>query len=432
MPRNLNGASNSTASSELYKTIEPVNDAETDVGKPTKRMKTGYFQSLYVDDIYVSNDLYIGNMNILTAITALQNAVPPPEPTFVRFPITPFTDDFKVFASVVPDPDHASWKAYDNVYGTNSTIGNAVLGGWVSSQTSSLQVDGTPTTGAYNYFDVGATAIIKRFQIYSAELWFPVSYHIIGSNDQIDWASLYYTAQAEKKETYLHGAYSGAYTYEIPLPNTTHYKYIGILIVSSAHSQWKGVQELLFWGNEEVVEPPTVELVQFPKVSFTAADNTKVFASTEFDLRYLKWQAYDGFYGKNVIGESSDSRFKGWVSTQTSSLQVDNIPTIGSYNYFNIGSTATIASFQIYSPDVWFPVSYHIIGSNNQTDWTSLYYTAQSEQKEIYEHGTQPGAYTYELSLPNTTHYKYIGILIISSKHAHYRGLQELLFWGTE
>jgi hypothetical protein len=228
MSRNLNGASSSTTSSKCCKTIEPVNDAETDVGKPNKRMKTGYFQSLQVDDIFISNELYIGNMNILTAITALQNAVPPPEPTFVRFPITPFTatDDFKVFASAVPDPDHANWRAYDNVYGTNSTIGNAVLGGWVSSQTSSLQVDGTPTTGAYNYFDVGATAVVKKFQIYSAELWFPVSYHIIGSNNQIDWTSLYYTAQAEKEETYEQGDYSGAYAYELTLPNTTHYKYI--------------------------------------------------------------------------------------------------------------------------------------------------------------------------------------------------------------
>jgi hypothetical protein len=171
-------------------------------------------------------------------------------------------------------------------------------------------------------------------------------------------------------------------------------------------------------------------IVRLPTTALTSANTSLVTASTESSTAHVKWQAYDNVYGQNALSVHVDAGFGGWNSTQTSALQVDSVSVTGSFNYIDLGSTAIVRSFQIYCVVDWFPISYHIIGSDNQLDWTSLYFTPTSVVEGTYVHGSYPGRYSPEIDLSNWTQFNYVGILIISSNNATVKAVQELLLWG--
>jgi hypothetical protein len=183
--RDIHGAhSNSAAFNPV-----PAVDASTDLGTSAKRWRDGNFVNV------VATTMVVGGRDIQTqldelnaAVLALQPDVPP-APVYIRFPkvLPTQTNQDNVFASThlnADDPLYSAYfekyYAYEGLYGLEAVeqLPDASYYSWVSPETSTLQVDDAFVIGAYNYVDIGSTSIIKRFQIYCADNWFPISYHI--------------------------------------------------------------------------------------------------------------------------------------------------------------------------------------------------------------------------------------------------------------
>tara|TARA_R110000851_G_scaffold243362_5_gene395968 strand:- start:7878 stop:8921 length:1044 start_codon:yes stop_codon:yes gene_type:complete len=177
--------------------------------------------------------------------------------------------------------------------------------------------------------------------------------------------------------------------------------------------------------------------IRFPKTRLTTDETALVF-STPFNGGYPKHMAFDDNYKFNYkTADTTDSRSQGWMSHADfkQNLIIDGSAVNGNYIYIDLNAhpSAVITSFQIYAPNIRFPVEYHLIGSNDASSWTSLYYTASAQKEEIYPHGAQPGAYTYVNRIPNETIYRYVGLQIVLGTDTLWNGaIQELLLWGNE
>ena len=388
----------------------------------------------------VVTDSLAAEINLLrNAVRAIQGGS---TQTKIRYPVFPLTsaDDALVFASMEVNISHPKWQAYDNVYGLNS-LGSlhAGLDGWSSATTSSFQINTVATTGSHNYIDLSATPpVITVFQFYCASERFPVEYHLIGSNDQTNWNSLYHTTQAVKEAVYSHGSIPGAYSAEIHLVNTIPYRYVGVFIITGEQTSNYSIQELLLWGTGSTVVQSGSTVVQptirFPSVPFTIADESKVFASHVF-TGYDKYAAFDDVYGTHAIGVVADANEAGWFGNVPSAFTLAGTTYTADWIYLDLvdNPTSIITRFQVYAVENRFPVEFHIVASNDATTWTSLYYTPTSIKDTAYAHGGVPGAYSAIINLPNTTHYRYIGILILESAgNTMWKAVQELLLWGTE
>jgi hypothetical protein len=89
---------------------------------------------------------------------------------------------------------------------------------------------------------------------------------------------------------------------------------------------------------------------------------------------------------------------------------------------------------QIYSVETRFPIEYHIVGSNDETSWESLYHTASQTTAGTIAHGSSYSAYTLEIATTKQdTHFRYVGIIVVSNlvDNANHTAIQELLLWGT-
>jgi hypothetical protein len=184
-------------------------------------------------------------------------------PIKLRYPRTPLTDGSRVTSSPSMSGDgFQPYRAFDDIYGENAigVYANSQQGGFFSissDTTSSLIVNGINTIGRYFYLDLqpdSTMAVITSFQIYSMRERFPIEYHLIGSNDQSDWMSLYHTTSAVIAGNIPHGEYNTGYTHEINLTsNYTYFRYVGLIVQSqetliafpAAHTS---IQELLLYS----------------------------------------------------------------------------------------------------------------------------------------------------------------------------------------
>ena len=156
--------------------------------------------------------------------------------------------------------------------------------------------------------------------------------------------------------------------------------------------------------------------------------------------QFLPYRAFDGIYGANAIGVYPNPQGGGWISNHndtTSSLIVNGVRTTGRYIYLDLRPDSTMAiitGFQIYSMAERFPIEYHFIGSNDNTNWASLYHTESAVMAGSMPHGDYSTGYTPEINLTsNYAHYRYVGLLVISQKFfstAAHTAIQELMLYS--
>jgi hypothetical protein len=148
---------------------------------------------------------------------------------------------------------------------------------------------------------------------------------------------------------------------------------------------------------------------------------------------------FDGIYGQNAIDVYERPTLGGWVSREDpdnnqTSLVIDGVRTFGDFNYIDLQpdtSNAIITAFQIYANSGSFPTKYHIIGSNETDEWTSLYRETELIYEDTYPHGSNTGAYTSVTNLTKRDkHYRFVGILIDGHLNPKNAFVQELLLWG--
>jgi hypothetical protein len=152
----------------------------------------------------------------------------------------------------------SAFMAFDGIYGEDavSVYNIPARGGWESEtetvdDQSSLTIDGVLTFGDFVYLDLlpdTSSAIITSFQIYAASTVFPTSYQIVGSNDSIEWTSLFKETALNYEATYPHGDQYGAYSSVTPVTRRDkHHRFVGIIVESHPGGR-AYIQELLLWG----------------------------------------------------------------------------------------------------------------------------------------------------------------------------------------
>ena len=182
---------------------------------------------------------------------------------------------------------------------------------------------------------------------------------------------------------------------------------------------------------------PELFEILIPQRELVLADASKVFSAVAANSNNANWKSFDGIYGKDPR-MPNDGRAGGWTTFLFSTIKVDNVDTLGGWLYLDLNSfstTAIITSFQVYAADTYFPVEYHFIASNDQVNWTSLYYTTQAVRQGVINHtnSTQGTAYTPKRPLLlNDEYYRYVGIIVKNSVFNNAVHIQELLLWGTE
>ena len=156
--------------------------------------------------------------------------------------------------------------------------------------------------------------------------------------------------------------------------------------------------------------------------------------------QFKPYRAFDGIYGANAVGVYPTPQQGGWFSNHfdtESSLMINGVQTTGRYIYLDLRPDSTMAiitSFQIYSMAERFPIEYHFIGSNDNTNWASLYHTESAVMAGSVPHGDYSTGYTHEINLTsNYVHYRYVGILVVSQfffSTAAHTAIQELLLYS--
>ena len=295
MPRTNNGSASSTGGDYVDTIVEPLN---TKIQHITATPFATYFTNDVVfrsaaeiviepdEGLFLASDIVtltgnqvrvLGDITISNALTTTKTLFLSDQEmvtkayvdslvyanTKLRYPKTPLTDGSRVTSSPSMGNDSFQpFRAFDGIYGENAieVYSNPQNGGWFSSSddtTSSLMVNGINTIGRYVYLDIATdstTAIIKSFQIYSMRERFPIEYHLIGSNDQSNWTSLYHTTSAVSAGSIPHGDYNTGYTHEINLTNNyTFYRYVGLIVQSQSTliafpANHTSIQELLLFS----------------------------------------------------------------------------------------------------------------------------------------------------------------------------------------
>jgi hypothetical protein len=171
------------------------------------------------------------------------------------------------------------------------------------------------------------------------------------------------------------------------------------------------------------------------------AEGSRVVSSSNTgNDQFLPFRAFDGIYGANAVSVYSNPQGGGWFSESSdtsSNLMVNGVQTTGRYIYIDLRPDSTMAiitSFQIYSMTERFPVEYHLIVSNDTTNWTSLYHTEAAVIAGSVPHGAYSTGYTPEINLTsNYVHYRYVGVLVISQPvflGGNQTAIQELLLYS--
>ena len=167
--------------------------------------------------------------------------------------------------------------------------------------------------------------------------------------------------------------------------------------------------------------------VQLPrtKTSSTADESNMIFS--QYSSNYAAFRAFDGIYG-NVTKDEAYFGFIAQNNGNNAFLIIDDSKVIGEHVAIDLStqnSIAVVTSFQLFCLQEFafnFPTEFYIIGSNTGVSWTTLFHTNSSES-------TIDGDYAYseEISIPNATPYKYVGVLLIGETQ-----VQELILHGIE
>jgi cytoskeletal protein CcmA (bactofilin family) len=435
------------------------------------------------------NDLYVGDFDVKQTVRSLQFLDGGSE---VIYPLNALTNSDRVISSTTTiniNQNQDNFNMFDQRYGP--LISSAISAGWVSGDndtTSFLNIDTIDTYGDYNFIDLQPdtdTAIISSFQIYAADNAFPTLYQIVGSNDKLEWTSLFSgLGVVEETFTPVNEAGLGAFTAKT---NTTsqekYFRYIGIIIQSHQNPVRAYVQELLLYGTEpspiiDVKAKIEHELAR-PNATATLGSVTEAWSNVYaenlalnvFDVKQAmtSLQFLDGqpeveyplvalanndrittssvlvnAAGPNERFRMFDKRYGtntgtltgyGWVSDDASHrvlLNIDGNPILGHYNYIDLSldtSTAVITSFQFYAMEEEKPLQYYIIGSNDEVNWTSLYFDVNITDYIVLTHNDTDYVRTSQLNTTADKHYRYIGIHVVNPARAF---VQELLLYGTE
>jgi hypothetical protein len=271
---------------------------------------------------------------------------------------------------------------------------------------------------------------------------------------------------------------------------TKHFRYVGIAIVSNSttNTTFRNIiQELLLYGAEpsttidvkekieQVVANPTPtatlgtvvnkwsqghftdlavgdfdvkqalsslqlpyltgpkSIARVPSVPLTSdADNSRVFASGNAVVSsdghsYQPWNAFDNVYGSGT--NPAQFGFATSDPTPSENIIIDGKNTSALFCILDLGedSTTVLTNFQLYCRNAEFPTEFHIVGSNDLTYFTSLFYT-DNVRKQTFANG---GASTllYALSSNTTIQYRHVGIVMPNKSRIL---VQELLLWGAE
>jgi hypothetical protein len=333
---------------------------------------------------------------------------------------------------------------FDNIYGPEAvgTTNDARGRGWVANtgEFKSMIIDGITKQAHYVYLDLSVdtqTAIITSFQFYCIEDSFPIEYHIVGSNDELSWTSLYHTENAFIKGTYPErDGKTGAFSYKHETTKQdTHFKYIGISIISHNDPTNRAtIQELLLYGVEPVIDvvEKIEQVVRGPDIKTLIQDYiysvfevfNKRTGLTNGDLVTTSgnqsgssggFLAFNGIYGDDVSG---------WISdTNKNDLTIDGTEESGYYIYVDVSFKPIIKSFQLWSAYYGQPRDFYILGyKTNDSTWTKLYDSNDTDlftNTIIGSSKTKNKAHTDIIQLDNNTEYQYIGLFVLSAVYGN-------------
>jgi hypothetical protein len=397
-----------------------------------------------------TNDLSVGDFDVKQAMTSLQYLTG--DEVEVKYPLEPLTDNTRMkFSSSITDESKGketdSFRMFDNIYFVNahSVVDFPNYGGWISSDinTTFLSIDGEDVYGDYNILDLfkdTSTAIITSFQFYCAFNTFPIKYQIVGSNDNSKWTSIYATDEAVVDGRYNHaGTSNGAFTAKTYITKRNiHFRYVGILVEThktGGTQDGSHVQELLLYGAEpsktinvvkkieEVVRGPDIKsLIQEYIYAIFEIFNKRngltdgALVSTSGNQSGGKggFLVFNGIYGVDIDGE-----YSGWASDNTKGeITIDGNEESGYYVYVDLSSKPIIKSFQLWAPYFGKPRDFYILGSDDETSWTKLYDSLDTEKFTNTLIGstlTQHKEYTDIIPLDNNTHYNHICLFVLTA-----------------
>jgi hypothetical protein len=397
----------------------PVVEPSAEVGKV-------YFDS--TDKVLKYNNGYgwfaMGN-NLITQSHPTMTSDNTPSPYIVTYSSSQYSQTWQVFE--FPLSGYTGWAGYQNRY--NSTTG---------AFTKSTTLPGVAGTGDWLVLDHSETVLINRLELIQGGGGSPATFSVIYSSDGVNYNTAYNQSTAVAVNTWgtsiiidfvpVYGRYWGIMVHTTDGGGNTRCTVRGMkffkLVVDTA------LELEITSRNANQYKP-----IEIP--SFIADPSHVSHSSANGSL------TGDKAFNKIYTYQGDDSYNNGWtkaVSATAYTLNVDGVNIGEQYVYIDLDTYSTsspwITSFIVYCRADLFPTIYHIVGSNDETNWVSMFYTSGT----TYEYEDPPEvpvitnrlAWSSETATTASKYYRYVGILLMPGSSSDFVLTELRLFSNRE